>query len=47
MLKGIDPTLSPELLYTLRAMGHRQELAIVDVNYPCENTGPKVIRLMA
>jgi L-fucose mutarotase len=45
MLKGIDPILSPELLYTLRAMGHCQELAIVDINYPCESTGPKVIRL--
>ena len=30
MLKGIDPLLSPELLATLRAMGHGDEIAIVD-----------------
>ena len=34
MLKGIDPILSPELLATLRAMGHGDEIAIVDGNYP-------------
>lgn len=30
MLKGIDPILSPELLATLRAMGHGDEIALVD-----------------
>jgi len=34
MLKGLDPLLSPELLSTLRAMGHGDEIAIVDGNYP-------------
>src|ERR1700754_2331342 len=34
MLKGIDPLLSPELLATLRAMGHGDEIALVDGNYP-------------
>ena len=34
MLKNIDPLLSPELLSTLRAMGHGDELAIVDANLP-------------
>ena len=45
MLKGIPPILGPDLLHTLRAMGHGDELAIVDANYPAENAGPPVIRL--
>ena len=32
MLKGIDPILSPDLLSTLRAMGHGDEIALVDGN---------------
>jgi L-fucose mutarotase len=47
MLKNIDPRLTPELLYVLRAMGHGDELAIVDANYPAESAGPRVIRLDA
>ena len=45
MLKNIDPVLSPELLSTLRAMGHGDELAIVDANYPAESSGRLVIRM--
>jgi L-fucose mutarotase len=45
MLKGIPPILGPDLLHTLRAMGHGDEIAIVDANYPAENAGPMVIRL--
>ena len=45
MLKGIPPILGPDLLHTLRAMGHGDEIAIVDANYPAENAGPPVIRL--
>jgi L-fucose mutarotase len=44
MLKNIDPLLSPELLSTLRAMGHGDELAIVDANYPAAASGRPVIR---
>ena len=45
MLKNLSPVLGPELLYTLRAMGHGDEIAIVDGNYPAENAGPaNVIR---
>jgi L-fucose mutarotase len=44
MLKNIDPLLSPELLSTLRAMGHGDELAIVDANYPAVSSGRPVIR---
>jgi L-fucose mutarotase len=45
MLKNIDPVLSPELLSTLRAMGHADELAIVDANYPAASSGRPVIRM--
>jgi L-fucose mutarotase len=45
MLKGIPPILGPDLLHTLRAMGHGDEICIVDANYPAENAGPLVIRL--
>jgi L-fucose mutarotase len=44
MLKGIDPLLSPDLLQALQAMGHGDEIAIVDANYPAESAGPPVIR---
>ena len=40
MLKNLSPVLGPELLYVLRAMGHGDEIAIVDGNYPAENAGP-------
>ena len=45
MLKGIPPILGPDLLHILRAMGHGDEIAIVDANYPAENAGPPVVRL--
>ena len=44
MLLNIDPLLGPDLLYTLRAMGHGDEIAIVDGNYPAETDGQRVIR---
>jgi L-fucose mutarotase len=47
MLKTIDPLLTPDLLYVLRAMGHGDEIVIVDANYPAESAGPQVIRLDA
>ncbi len=34
MLIGIPSCLGPQLLFNLRAMGHGDELAIVDGNYP-------------
>ena len=45
MLKGIDPLLSPELLATLRAMGHGDEIAIVDGNYPGVEHARRLVRL--
>ncbi len=47
MLKAIDPLLTPDLLYVLRAMGHGDEIAIVDANYPAQSAGPDVVRLDA
>lgn len=34
MLKGIDPRITPELLYALAQMGHGDDLVIVDANFP-------------
>ncbi len=34
MLISLDPILNADLLYVLRAMGHGDELAIVDANFP-------------
>ncbi|MEM1442091.1 MAG: RbsD/FucU domain-containing protein [Verrucomicrobiota bacterium] len=50
MLKGIDPLLSPDLLYTLAAMGHGDDIALVDGNHPAETvaaatTSGRLIRL--
>lgn len=36
MLKGIDPVLSADLLWVLAAMGHGDDLAVVDANHPAE-----------
>ncbi|HZP92871.1 MAG TPA: RbsD/FucU family protein [Burkholderiales bacterium] len=45
MLKNIDPLLTPELLSALRAMGHGDEIAIVDANYPAAASGRPLIRM--
>jgi L-fucose mutarotase len=45
MLRGIDPLLSPELLMILRAMGHGDEIAIVDANYPATSNAKRLVRL--
>ena len=44
MLKGIDPLLGPELLATLRAMGHADEIAVVDANFPAAANAKRLIR---
>lgn len=44
MLIGIPSLLGPDLLFTLRAMGHGDEIAIVDGNYPALEHGRRVIR---
>ena len=45
MLKHTDPLLSPDLLYVLAAMGHGDEIAIVDANFPGESMGERTVRL--
>ncbi|MFZ1773653.1 MAG: RbsD/FucU domain-containing protein [Rhizobiaceae bacterium] len=45
MLKGLDPLLGPDLLHALRAMGHGDEIAIVDGNYPADADAERLIRL--
>jgi L-fucose mutarotase len=44
MLKGVDPVLSPDLLSTLRAMGHGDEIALVDGNYPGLEHARRLVR---
>lgn len=44
MLRNIDPILSPDLLYALRAMGHGDEIVLADANFPGESLGPTCIR---
>ncbi|MDZ4136534.1 MAG: RbsD/FucU domain-containing protein, partial [Paracoccaceae bacterium] len=44
MLIGISPLLGPDLLYTLRAMGHGDEIAIVDGNYPAQDHARRLVR---
>ncbi len=44
MLKGLNPLLGPDLLKVLRAMGHGDEIAIVDGNYPADTDAKRLIR---
>ncbi|HEV2557729.1 MAG TPA: RbsD/FucU domain-containing protein [Microvirga sp.] len=45
MLKGLDPLLTPDLLATLRAMGHGDDIAIVDGNFPADAMARRLVRL--
>lgn len=45
MLKGIDPLLGPELLHVLASMGHGDELAVVDANFPAAAVARRLVRL--
>jgi L-fucose mutarotase len=45
MLKGIPELIDPELLYVLASLGHGDELAIVDRNYPAASAGRRVLHL--
>ena len=44
MLLGIPAILGPELLYALRSMGHGDEIAIVDGNYPAQEHARRLVR---
>lgn len=43
MLKGIDPLLNADVLYALRAMGHGDDLVIVDANFPGAATARETV----
>ena len=43
MLKGVSPLLTPDLLHALASMGHGDEIAIVDANFPSASLGKRVI----
>lgn len=45
MLININPLLSPDLLKILREMGHGDQIAIVDANYPAASGSRKLVRL--
>jgi L-fucose mutarotase len=47
MLRGLDPILTPDLLYMLRAMGHGDTIAIVDGNFPGLTMARRLVRLDA
>src|SRR5271157_5014288 len=43
MLWGIDPLLDADLLYALRRMGHGDEIAVVDTNFPAASTAMSTV----
>jgi L-fucose mutarotase len=45
MLKGIHPLLHADLLHALAAMGHGDELIIVDANFPAASVGRQVLHV--
>lgn len=44
MLVGISPLIGPELLATLCAMGHGDEIVLADAHFPGHSVHAKVIR---
>jgi L-fucose mutarotase len=36
-LKGVPPSISPELLYALASMGHGDEIVLADSNFPSDS----------
>lgn len=43
MLIGINPLLNADVLYTLRAMGHGDDLIIADTNFPSDSVARETI----
>jgi L-fucose mutarotase len=43
MLKLIHPLISPELLHALASMGHGDEVAIVDANFPATTLAKRLV----
>jgi L-fucose mutarotase len=44
VLKGISPSVSPELLYTIARMGHGDELVLADGNFPADSHAQRILR---
>jgi len=45
MLKKLDPLLNADLLYVLAAMGHGDDIAIVDANFPASAKAQRLVRM--
>ena len=45
MLIGLNPLLGPELLEVLAAMGHGDEIAIADANFPATSNAQRLVRI--
>ena len=45
MLKRLPAILGPDVLSVLRAMGHGDEIAIVDANYPADAQATRLVRM--
>ena len=43
MLKGISPVLGAEALWVLAAMGHGDDLALVDRNFPAAEVASRTV----
>jgi L-fucose mutarotase len=44
MLKGIHPSLSPDLLKTMAEMGHGDEIILADAHFPGHSVNGRVLR---
>lgn len=44
MLKGIHPSIGPDLLRVLAEMGHGDEIVLADAHFPGHSTNPRVLR---
>jgi L-fucose mutarotase len=44
MLKGIHPSISPDLLKTLAEMGHGDEIVLADAHFPGHTVNARVLR---
>lgn len=44
MLKGISPLIGPDLLWTLCAMGHGDEIVLADAHFPGHSMNQTVLR---
>ena len=45
MLHGIPPLINADLLHALASMGHGDEIAIVDANFPAASVGKRLLHV--